>query len=64
MTISDATQIVTVVVLVANMLISLRNSRKLDAVHKTTNSLAERNEAIAKELGVAEGKAAERASPS
>ena len=44
--------------------VSLRNSRKLDEVHKTTNSLAERNEAIAKELGVAEGKASVEARPS
>jgi hypothetical protein len=30
----------------------------LNRVHKTTNSLAARNEAIARELGVAEGTAA------
>jgi hypothetical protein len=43
--------------------VSLGNSRKLDEVHKTTNSLAQRNEAIAKQLGIEEGKAAQKASP-
>lgn len=42
---------------------TLRNGRKLDQVHKTTNSLALRNEVIARELGVAEGTAAQKAKP-
>lgn len=41
-----------------------RADRKLDALHVTTNSLAERNEAIAKKLGIEEGRAAEKANPS
>lgn len=47
-----------------NRSISLENGRKLDAVHQSTNGLAARNEAIAKKLGVEEGKAAEKANPS
>jgi hypothetical protein len=47
----------------AGVVVSLRNSRKLDEVHKTTNSLAVRNEQVAKELGIAEGKATERKNP-
>jgi hypothetical protein len=34
---------------------------KLEAVHQSTNGLSERNEAIARKLGVAEGTAAEKA---
>lgn len=41
-----------------------RADRKLDELHRTTNSLSERNEAIAKKLGIEEGRAAERANPS
>lgn len=44
-------------------IISMGNSRKLDIVHQTTNSLAARNEAIAKQLGVTEGIAQEKANP-
>ena len=44
-------------------IISMGNSRKLDEVHKTTNSLAARNEAIAKEWGIEQGKASEKANP-
>jgi hypothetical protein len=36
----------------------------LNRVHKTTNSLAARNEAIARELGVAEGTAAAKSQES
>jgi hypothetical protein len=45
-------------------LISLNNSKKIDEVHKTTNSLAARNEAIAKELGVRQGIEQQKANPS
>jgi hypothetical protein len=45
-------------------IISLSNSRKLDAVHQSTNGLSERAEALAKKLGIEEGKAAEKANPS
>lgn len=41
-----------------------RVETKVEEVHRSTNGLSERNEAIAKKLGVAEGKAAEKANPS
>lgn len=44
---------------VGSVLVSLRNSRKLDEVHKTTNSLAARNEQIANDLGRLQGAAAQ-----
>jgi hypothetical protein len=44
-------------------IISMGNSRKLDEVHKTTNSLAARNEAIAKQLGIQEGIEKQKANP-
>jgi hypothetical protein len=50
--------------------VSENNSQKLDstidvvlAVHESTNGLSQRNEAIARKLGVAEGTAAEKAHP-
>lgn len=49
------TSVGTLLTTVASVWVSLRNSRKLDEVHRTTNSLAQRNEAIAKELGITEG---------
>jgi uncharacterized membrane protein len=45
------------------LVVSVRNSRKIDDVHKTTNSLAERAEERAHQAGVAEGKATEKANP-
>jgi len=55
----------------AAALSSWRNSRKIDAsaqdvkrLEKNTNSISERNEAIAKQLGIVEGKATEKANPS
>lgn len=38
------------------LLVSFLNRQKIDEVHRTTNSLAQRNEAIAKALGIKEGK--------
>jgi hypothetical protein len=43
------------------VMVSQRNSRTLQELHASTNGLSERNEAIAKKLGIAEGKATERA---
>ena len=50
------------IVAAIGVVFSVRNSRKLDvnndkidAVHRSTNGLAERNEAIARKLGVVEG---------
>lgn len=37
-----------------------RQDEKLEAVHTSTNGMASRNEAIAKKLGIAEGKAEEK----
>jgi hypothetical protein len=37
-----------------------KTEQKLEALHLSTNGLSERNEAIARKLGVAEGKAQER----
>jgi hypothetical protein len=44
-----------------SVLVSVRNSRKLDAVHESTNGLSIRAETLAKALGVEQGKAAEKA---
>ena len=43
---------------------SLRNSRKIEQVRKSTNGLASRNEAIALKLGVREGIQQEKDHPS
>lgn len=48
----------------AGLLVSWGNRRSLAVVHKTTNSLAQRNEEIAAELGEIKGRAAEKANPS
>lgn len=53
--------LLTSVVSAFNALVALRNGRKLDAVHKSTNGLSERAEVLAKKLGVEEGRAAEKA---
>jgi uncharacterized membrane protein len=57
-------QVAVLITSISGALVSLRNSRKIDQVHETTNSLAQRNETIAKELGRREGKEAEKANPS
>jgi hypothetical protein len=51
------TSLATLVGVVGSVAVSLRNSRKLDEVHKSTNGLAARNEAMAQKLGIAEGTA-------
>ena len=40
------------------------NSVQIQEVHKLANGLSQRNEDIAKKLGIAEGKASEKANPS
>jgi hypothetical protein len=60
MTVGEVAQMITAVAAVGGVFASLRNGRKIDVVHQTTNSLAKRNEVIARELGIAEGKAEER----
>jgi hypothetical protein len=54
------TSFATLAGVVVSSLISLRNASKLDQVHKSTNSLALRNEEIARALGVTEGVKQER----
>lgn len=67
MTIAEFAQLLTAFVVAGNFVVSLRNGRKadrnsekLDQVHRTTNSLAQRNEQIARELGVSEGRQAQK----
>lgn len=64
MTPGEFAQILTAIGVLGGVAVSWRNGRKLDsqgqkieAVRRSTNGLSERNEAIAKKLGVAEGKA-------
>lgn len=64
MSVAEFAQLLTAFAVAGNCAISYRNSRKIDVVHRTTNSLAQRNEAIARELGVAEGKKSEKDNPS
>lgn len=64
MTISDATQIVTVVVLVTNMLISLRNNRHIREVKAATNGMKTELVNEVRAAALAKGKAEEKANPS
>jgi hypothetical protein len=48
---------------VCGLVISWGNRTRLAEVHKSTNGLSERNEAIARKLGIEEGKATEKAHP-
>jgi hypothetical protein len=54
----------TLVTSVAGAVISLRNAFNIQRIERNTNSISQRNEDIAKKLGIQEGKAAERANPS
>ncbi len=60
---TEFSQLITAVGVLTSAALSWRNGRKLDEVHKSTNGLSERAEALAKKLGVEEGKAAEKANP-
>ena len=51
------TSVATLIGVAGSTAVSLRNSKKLEEVHKSTNGLAMRNEEIAKKLGVFEGTA-------
>lgn len=51
----------TFVTALGGVLISLRNTRKIDEVHKQGNSTALRTEALARAAGVSEGNLAGRA---
>jgi len=46
---------------VTSCVLSVMNGRKLNVVHKNTHSLAQRNEEIARALGVTEGAQMEKA---
>ena len=48
---------------VCGLIVSILNSRKLEAVHQSTNGLLAQSRADAKEIGHAEGVAAEKMSP-
>jgi hypothetical protein len=63
MTWTELSQLLTPVGVLAGVWVSYKNGQKLNAVHESTNGLDKRNEAIAKKLGVEEGKAAEKANP-
>lgn len=64
MTWSDFWQGLTAGAFVSTSVLGWMNWRKTKQIAHNTNSLSERNEAIAKKLGVAEGKAEEKANPS
>lgn len=49
---------------VAALVVSIRNGKMIEVVHKATNSLVAQGRADSKELGVLEGKAEEKANPS
>lgn len=69
MSVGEFAQLLTALAVCGNVCVSWLNNRKLsaqarkiDAVSESTNGLSQRNEAIARKLGVAEGTAAEKAS--
>ena len=71
MTWTELSQLLTPVGVLAGVWVSYKNGQKLnqsnvkrDEVHKSTTGLSERAEALAKKLGIEEGKAAEKANPS
>lgn len=70
MSVGEFAQLLTALAVCGNVGVSWMNNRKLsaqarkiDAVSESTNGLSQRNEAIARKLGVAEGTAAEKAHP-
>jgi hypothetical protein len=54
----------TLVTALVSACISLVNAFNITRIEKNTNSMAQRNEAIAEKLGVEKGKATEKANPS
>jgi hypothetical protein len=63
-TVGEIAQLLTSIAVVGSWIQSWRNSKKIDEVHKSTNGLAMRNEAIAEKLGIAKGKQQEKDNPS
>jgi hypothetical protein len=60
---TELSQLLTPVGVLAGVWVSYKNGKKLNEVHRTTNSLAQRNEEIAKQLGVKEGIEQQKANP-
>jgi hypothetical protein len=54
----------TLITSMAAAIVSLRNAFNIQRIERNTNSISQRNEDIAKKLGIQEGKAAEKANPS
>jgi hypothetical protein len=61
---SEVAMIITACGTLLTALGQLYNVFNIRRLERNTNSISERNEAIAKELGITEGKASERANPS
>ena len=53
----------TLITSMAAAIVSLRNAFNIQRIERNTNSISQRNEDIAKKLGVVEGRAAEKANP-
>lgn len=53
----------TLITSITSAVISLRNAFNIQRIERNTNSISQRNEDIAKKLGIQEGKAAEKANP-
>ncbi len=54
----------TLITSTAAAIVSLRNSFNIQRIERNTNSISQRNEDIAKKLGIQEGRAAEKSNPS
>jgi hypothetical protein len=54
----------TLITSMTTAIVSLRNSFNIQRIEKNTNSISQRNEDIAKKLGIQEGKQAEKDNPS
>jgi hypothetical protein len=63
MTFSDVKDVVVSIAAIATAVGTAWNVWNIRRVEKNTNSISIRNEAIAKQLGVVEGKAEEKANP-
>ncbi len=47
--------VATLVTALGGVIVGIRNTRRIEEVHRTTNSLATRTEALARSTGMAEG---------
>jgi len=64
MTGSETAQVLTACGVLLTALGQLYNVYNIRRLERNTNSISTRNEAIAKQLGITEGKASEKANPS